>query len=49
LYIFPEDSGLENSGSYSAYGLLLMHDSKEVVSLEKNNLISEPWNTIILI
>lgn len=42
LYIVPEDASLENSGSYGDYVLLLMHDSKEIASLEKNNLINEP-------
>lgn len=42
LYIVLEDTSLENFGSYGDYVLLLMHDSKEIASFEKNNLISEP-------
>lgn len=42
LYIVLEDASLENSGSYGDYVLLLMHDSKEIASFEKNNLINEP-------
>lgn len=42
LCIFPEDSSLEDFGSYGDYVLLLMHDSKEIASFEKYYLITEP-------
>lgn len=48
LHTFPDVSGLENSTWYGNYVLLSVCDSEEIVSVERSNLISEPWSIIIL-